>query len=53
MNQDTLTWKVEEDRFYFQDYPLKASSRKPNYWAFIVTGIIVILAVVGLMVRRV
>jgi hypothetical protein len=53
MNQDTLTWKVEENRFYFHDYPLTATSRKPNYWAFVVTGIVVILALVGLMVRRV
>ena len=53
LNQDTLSWKVDEDRFYFRDYPLTATSRKPNYWAFAVTGIVVILAVTGLMVRRV
>lgn len=53
LNEDTLSWKVDEDRFYFRDYPLTATSRKPNYWAFVVTGIVVILAVVGLMVRRV
>jgi hypothetical protein len=53
LNQDTLTWKVDEERFYFQDYQLSATSRKPNYWAFIVTGIVVILALVGGLVRRV
>jgi len=52
LNQDTLTWKVEENRFYFQDYPLTATSRKPNYWAFAVTGIVVILALGGFMVRK-
>lgn len=52
LNQDTLSWKVDEDRFYFQDYPLNATSRKPNYWAFAVTAVVVILAVLGLWVRR-
>jgi hypothetical protein len=52
LNQDTLSWKVDDERFYFQDYPLNATSRKPNYWAFAVTAVVVILAVLGLWVRR-
>lgn len=52
VNQDTISWKVDDNRFYFQDYPLNATSRKPNYWAFAVTAVVIILAVTGLMVKK-
>jgi hypothetical protein len=51
-NNDTLSWKVENDRFYFNDYKLSAVSRKPNYWAFCVTGFIVVLSVLVFWVKR-
>jgi hypothetical protein len=52
MNQDTLSWKIDSDRFYFSDYTVKASSRKPNYWAFAVTSVVIIIALFGLFVKR-
>ena len=52
LRNDTLSWKVEDDRFFFNDYKLKAISRKPNYWAFAVTGFVILLAIAGLVVRR-
>jgi hypothetical protein len=52
LNGDTLTWKVNDERFYFNAYELNAVSRKPNYWAFGVTGIIVALSILGFWVKR-
>jgi hypothetical protein len=49
---DTLTWKVNSDRFSFNDYVLAAESRKVNYWAFIVTGLLVFAAAASFMVRK-
>jgi hypothetical protein len=49
---DTLTWKIDADRFFFKEYTLRAKSRRPNYWAFGVTGIIVVLGLMGFWVRR-
>lgn len=49
---DTLSWKVDANRFFFTDYTLTATSRKPNFWAFGVTGIIVVLGLVGLWIKR-
>jgi hypothetical protein len=52
INGDTLTWKVDANRFFLTDYNLNALSRKPNYWAFGVTGIIIALSVLGFWVKR-
>jgi hypothetical protein len=52
MSNDTLSWKVENNRFYFDNYTLMATSRRPNYWAFIATAIIVLAALAGFMVKK-
>jgi len=52
INGDTLAWKVDAYRFFVNDYDLIALSRKPNYWAFFVTGIIIALSVLGFWVKR-
>jgi len=49
---DTLSWKVDNDRFRINDYNLKAISRKPNYWAFVITSLIVAAALLGFLIRR-
>jgi hypothetical protein len=49
---DTLTWKVDAYRFFFNDYTLYAKSRKPNTWAFWVTGAIIILVIASFWVKR-
>jgi hypothetical protein len=41
----SLTWKVDAYRFLAHDYILQAQSRTCNVWAFIVTGLILLLAV--------
>jgi hypothetical protein len=52
INGDTISWKVNAERFFFNDYTIKATSRKPNYWAFGITGVIVILGLLGFWVRK-
>lgn len=52
MNGDTLKWKLDQYRFFFTDYTFHAASRKPNYWAFAVTAILVIFSVLTLLVKR-
>ncbi|HEY5589811.1 MAG TPA: hypothetical protein VIK55_02225 [Paludibacter sp.] len=42
---DTLIWKLTSYRMIYDDYTIEAQSRKANIWAFIFSGIIVVLAI--------
>ena len=42
---DTLVWKLSAYRLIPADYVIEAQSRKANTWAFLLTGIIVLLAI--------
>ena len=42
---ETPYWKIDAYRLLPGDYTLEAQSRVPNIWAFIVTGLLGILAV--------
>jgi hypothetical protein len=44
-DHQSLTWTVDAYRFLAHDYILQAQSRTCNVWAFIVTGLILLLAV--------
>jgi hypothetical protein len=41
---DTLIWKLTAYRMVYSDYEIEAQSRKANIWAFIFSGLIVIIA---------
>lgn len=41
---DTLTWKVDSMRILFDDYTLTAEYRIVNIWAFVLSGLIVVVA---------
>lgn len=41
----TLTWKVTSQRMFLQDYVIQAESRKANWWAFLITILIVFTTV--------
>ena len=41
---DTLLWKVDAYRFALFDYDLIAESRKPNWWAFLLSSLVVLTA---------
>jgi hypothetical protein len=45
MQGDTLTMKLTAYRMVPADYVIEAQSRKANVWAFILTGIILIIAI--------
>lgn len=49
---DTLCWKVDAERFFFTDYALEAKSRKANIWAFVVTGILILLAGISFGIKK-
>lgn len=45
LNGDTLTFKLTAYRMIYSDYVIQGESRKTNTWAFIVSGLILVLAV--------
>jgi len=42
---DTLVWNLTTYRMIPADYVIEAQSRKANSWAFILTGLILIIAI--------
>ena len=44
-NSDALYWKVSTSRFLLFKYEMYAESRTPNIWAFIVSGILIVIAI--------
>ena len=53
-HSDTLTWKVDGIRLLFEDYTLTAEYRVANIWAFILSILMIIIAIgsVIVVVRR-
>ncbi|NJK95917.1 MAG: hypothetical protein HC905_14280 [Bacteroidales bacterium] len=49
---DTLTWNLTAYRMVYSDFEITATSRKTNTWAFIVAGIIILLAIGSYFVRK-
>lgn len=49
---DTLTWKVDGVRILFDDYTLTAEYRIVNIWAFVLSGLIVVVAVFSCYLLR-
>lgn len=49
---DTLRWKVDAYRFYFNDYEIKAESRITNIWAFVVSVIFVAGVILSFFIKR-
>lgn len=45
-------WKVAPDNYFFSDYIMKADSRRTNTWAFVVTGIILLLSLLSLFTGK-
>ena len=48
INADTLAWKVNGIRMLTDDYTLTATYRTSNRWAFALTGIILLTAIVSI-----
>jgi len=45
VKDEVIIWKLNSYRMLYDDYTLEAQSRKTNIWAFILTGIILALAI--------
>ena len=46
-----VSWKVNGNKFLFQDYEMKVESRVVNKWAFIVSGLLLFLLLILLVVK--
>ena len=53
IHYDTLIWKVDGMRLLFDDYSLLAEYRVANIWAFILSSLILIVAVGSLLWRKI
>lgn len=51
MHGNTVSWDLAALSFYFEDYEMYVESRVVNYWAFIVSGIIVLLLLIAVIVK--
>jgi hypothetical protein len=45
-----VSWKYNLFKSLFKDYEIKVTSRVINVWAFIVSGIVIVLALIGIIV---
>lgn len=48
---DTLAWRLTAYRMVYRDCEISAESRKANVWAFVVSGLIVLLAIGSYFVK--
>lgn len=49
MSGDTLKWQLETTKMITDDYILEAQSRKSNVWAFVITGLFILLTFSGIV----
>jgi hypothetical protein len=46
-----LSWNIESLSFFFEDYEMYVESRVVNYWAFVVSGLLVLLLLLTLVIK--
>lgn len=51
MHGNIVSWGVDGTTFFFEDYEMNVESRVINYWAFILSGIVVLLLLIALIVK--
>jgi hypothetical protein len=47
-----LLWPVKSDYFLTEPYEMKAESKVPNKWAWIVSGLFLVFVVAGIIIRK-
>ncbi|NJD21124.1 MAG: hypothetical protein FIA82_00420 [Melioribacter sp.] len=47
-----VIWEFDEDRFCYEDFTMQVEARFVNTWAFIVSGVIVLVAIVLLVLPK-
>ncbi len=48
---NTVSWEIKPLSYFFEDYEMTAESRVVNYWAFILSGFVVLLLLIALIVK--
>ena len=48
----SLRWKFEQMQFFMKDYEMKAESRAANPWIMVLTGMVAVMLIFILVVRR-
>jgi hypothetical protein len=48
---NTVIWKIEPFTFFFEDYEMSVESRVINYWAFVLSGIIILLLLIATIIK--
>ena len=48
---NAFSWRLTAYRMIYDDYTIEAKSRIINYWAFIITGLIVIISLFSLFYK--
>jgi len=48
----TLVWHLSSPRFLLNNFTIEAESRKANIWAFLITGLIVVVAIGSFFFKR-
>ncbi len=46
-----VSWGVNGDKFLFEDYEMKAESRVVNRWAFVVSGVLLLLVLILMFLK--
>lgn len=46
-----VKWTIKDHTIFFEDYEMSVESRVVNYWAFVVSGIVVLLLLISLIVK--
>ena len=46
-----VSWKVNGDKFIFKDYEMRVESRVVNKWAFVVSGLLLLLVLILFIVK--
>lgn len=51
MHGNTVSWEIGSMSFFFEDYEMTVESRVMNYWAFVLSGLVVLLLLIALIVK--
>ena len=46
-----VKWRIKDHTIFFEDYEMYVESRVVNYWAFVVSGIVVLLLLISLIIK--
>lgn len=51
IHNDTISWKLTAYRMVYKNMEIEATSQKINYWAFYLTGLVILLAIISFFIK--